>query len=263
VIFGACMAILFLEMALLARVGKHKMALRDVFGIDLPRRAPAGTPRIERAIPKPFLVAIVVLAIAATAALTAPERKTFKPSREDLALMPMTLGEWHGRRDRLDQIYLDLLRPDDYLLADYVNAGREVVNIYVGYFGAQTKSSSSHSPRLCIPGGGWTITSLEEYVLPGAEHRGNPVAINRAVIKKGEDAALVYYWFKERERILTGEYVVKGYIFWDAITRNRSDGALVRLVTPVRPNEDLDKADARLGAFARLVLPELPRYLPD
>ena len=83
------------------------------------------------------------------------------------------------------------------------------------------------------------------------------------MIKKGDYTQVVYYWFQQRGRDITNEWLVKWYLFWDAITRNRTDGALVRLTAFVNPGEDATAADARLVEFARLVNPYLPDYIPD
>ena len=82
------------------------------------------------------------------------------------------------------------------------------------------------------------------------------------MIQKGESRQLVYYWFQQRGRDLWSEYLVKWFIFWDALTRNRTDGALVRLTTALAPGEDLAEADERLTTFAALARMELERYIP-
>ena len=59
------------------------------------------------------------------------------------------------------------------------------------------------------------------------------------------------------------QYLVKWYIFVDALTRQRTDGALVRLVTALQPGEDIALADRRLGEFATTARTELGAFLPD
>ncbi len=83
------------------------------------------------------------------------------------------------------------------------------------------------------------------------------------LIKKGDYGQLVYYWFQQRDRVVTNEYMVKWYLFWDALTRNRTDGSLIRLTTLISPGEDLAKADARLTTFMSDVDPALKGYLPE
>jgi len=62
--------------------------------------------------------------------------------------------------------------------------------------------------------------------------------------------------------VITNEYLVKWYIFWDGLTRNRSDGALVRLTTVLPPGGDEAAADRRLVDFARAVSGPLEQYVP-
>jgi Protein of unknown function (DUF3485) len=73
----------------------------------------------------------------------------------------------------------------------------------------------------------------------------------------------VYYWFRERNRRLTNEYVVRWYLFWDALELNRTDGALVRLVIPIPKGTNEAGMDAQLTRFAQLSEAELGRYVPD
>jgi EpsI family protein len=91
----------------------------------------------------------------------------------------------------------------------------------------------------------------------------NPLLVNRVLIKKGEYTQLVYYWFQQRGRIITNEYLVKLYLFWDALARSRTDGALVRLTTLVEPGQDVGVAEERLGAFVGEVVPILDQFIPD
>ena len=88
------------------------------------------------------------------------------------------------------------------------------------------------------------------------------VKVNRVLITLGDDKQLVYYWFQQRGRSLTNEYLVKWYIFWDSLTRNRTDGALVRLVTPIPDSGDIAEADERMQQFVRKIDPMLAYYSP-
>jgi hypothetical protein len=87
----------------------------------------------------------------------------------------------------------------------------------------------------------------------GRSYRGQRVGlyrVNRVEIGKGEDRQLVYYWFQEQGRALINEYLVKLFIVSDALTRNRTDGALVRQTTVLKPGEDWTQADGRLRDLA-------------
>jgi EpsI family protein len=92
--------------------------------------------------------------------------------------------------------------------------------------------------------------------------RGEQMTVNKALVELGAARQLSYFWFPMRDRVLTNIWEMKIYNFWDALTRQRTDGALVRLITPVYPNEDAAQAEARLAAFTQAIVPVLNEYLP-
>jgi len=263
VIFMACVAILFLEMWLLTRWRNDKRSFREVFGLELPAPGSAGAPVRDWAIQKPFVACGVLLLAAAAGTLSLSQRAEAIPNRAEFTEFPDSLGEWQGKRDRLEQIYLDTLKLTDYVISDYRNPAGDWVNIYVAYYESQRAGESVHSPRSCIPGGGWEIKGHSLVPVEGASVSGAPLVVNRVEIQKGENKQLVYYWFQQRGRVITNEYLVKWFLFWDSLTRNRSDGSLVRLTTFIREGEDWAKADARLATFAGIAVPQLGHYVPD
>ena len=95
-----------------------------------------------------------------------------------------------------------------------------------------------------------------------ADRQTSSITVNRAVMEKGASKQLSYFWFPQRDRVLTNAWELKIYNFWDALTRQRTDGALVRLITPVYPNEDVAQAEARLTAFTQAIVPVLSEFLP-
>jgi len=257
VVFMACFALLFAEMWLLA----GKRPLREIFAVDLPPRVPRQRLLEVRAVPAPAWAAMGVLAVATAPALLLPQRVEGVPPRTEFSEFPMHVAAWDGRREAMESVYVDALKFSDYLMADYTREGREGVNFYVAYYESQRKGESAHSPRVCLPGGGWVIEQFGRRAVHDAS--GHTVPVNRVLITHGEDRQLVYYWFQQRGRIITNEYLVKWYLLWDSITRNRSDGSLVRLITPVRPGGSEHRADEVLQDFARSVTPLLARYVPN
>jgi EpsI family protein len=147
---------------------------------------------------------------------------------------------------------------EDYILSDYSKPAGKSVNLYVAYYSSQRKGESPHSPLVCIPGDGWLITNLERtsYRI-GAEQ-----PLNRAIIERNGSKQLVYYWYEERGRRIASEYWSKWYLLSDALTKKRSDGGLVRLITPVFAGELERDADNRLQLFMQDLLPNLTRFLP-
>lgn len=261
--FMLCIALLIAEMTLLARIGSTPQPLRTVFGLEAPAPVASGTPIRYHRFPTPMLVGGLVLLAVGAFVLWSPQRAPIAPQRTPYAQLSMHLpGGWVGQTDQLDRDVLATLALDDYLLANFVREGEPWVNFYSAYYASQAGGESSHSPRTCMPGGGWKIEQMEDTTLALAGGVGT-MTVNRAIIQKGDQRQLVYYWFDQRGRVLTSEFAVKWYIFRDALLRNRSDGALMRLVTPVPPTEDIARADRRLTAFLSTVAPRLREHVPD
>ena len=172
---------------------------------------------------------------------------------------PARLGQWQGSPSALDPDTEKMLALDDYILSDYDRPDGSAVNLYVGYYASQRNGKSPHSPMVCIPGGGWTIIGLREinYGNVGAEQ-----PLNRVVIQKDVAKELVYYWFEERGRKIATEFQAKLDHLSDAILKNRTDGALVRLTTQIGPGESEAAADRRLQSFMQVALPRLAEFLP-
>ena len=263
VVFMACIAILIAEMWLFARFGKKRRPLSEVFGLELPAPRPKDIKARRRAVPRQLVAAIVLLLAGVGGSLSLDQRVEIIPDRQAFSEFPVIIGDWRGRPDRLEQIYLDVLKLDDYVIADYVNSKGERVNFYSAYYASQRSGESAHSPRSCIPGGGWLIDQHTVVPLANVSFNARPLKVNRLVIKKDEYTQLVYYWFQQRGRDITNEYMVKWYLFWDALTKNRTDGSLVRLTVMVKPGQDIAEADKLLQGFAAQVEPLLDNYIPE
>lgn len=262
VIFMACTALLVLEMWVLARIGQDRLPLRQAFGIDFPEPASEDSGIRYRTITPTYWVSGVMIVVVALAVTLMPPRTEIAPERKEFAEYPMSFPGWEGRSGQLESVVLDVLRLNDYLLADYVSEGGDRVNFYIAYYATQRQGESAHSPRTCIPGGGWEMTSFTQIPVDGIKMAGAPLQVNRAIIQKGEYQQLVYYWFQQRGRIITNEYLVKWFIFWDSLTKERSDGALVRLVHTIPPGTDAAEADHVLKRFTAEIAVSLDDYIP-
>jgi exosortase D (VPLPA-CTERM-specific) len=261
VVFLLCVAILMVEMSILVRIG-HRGRIRFDY-LSIGQGPNLGGPiRISAPMIAASLVLIVAAAGIGSGWLSA--RQEITPKRHDFAQFPLRLGTWTGRPDSLNNQQLDSLKLDDYVLIDFRSEKYSVpVNFYVAYYASQRKGESAHSPQTCIPGGGWEITELTQRPISGFDLNGSPLVVDRVIIQKGEIKQLVYYWFQQRGRIMTNEYVVKWNIMVDALRRDRTDGALVRLVTPISPDESEASADDRLKAMLASEWGILGDYIPN
>jgi len=263
VVFMASAALMLGEMVLLSRIGSDHRSWRDSFSIDLPPLGSQSAPAHARTVPVTLVAAAAVMAAFAVTLQFIPARAEAIPVRGSFGAFPPQLGVWRAREDVLEPVYLQVLRLNDYYLADYTQPGMPGVNMYVAWYDSQRAGQSAHSPRSCIPGGGWKIVELGQRELPDVQGPQGPLRVNRALVSFGNQQQVVYYWFQQRGRIITNEYAVKVFLFWDALTRNRTDGAMVRLTTTVAKDEDPTKADERLAEFAALAVPQLSGYIPE
>ena len=261
IIFVACAGVLVAEMYLLARFGSGK-SLLEVFGSPkVVASLPPGqsSQSLSRA---PLVSCIVLMCAVGLAGYFVSARHEIVPERNLFAGFPTGLGEWHGKPSALDASTEQFLGLTDYILSDYAKADGRAVNLYVAYYASQRNGLSPHSPSVCIPGNGWQITNLERTSFASSDAKVS-LPLNRVVIARGENKQIVYYWFDERGMKIANEYVSKLYLLRDAMFENRTDGALVRLTTPVYPGEKEIDADMRLQAFMKIVVPSLAGYLPS
>jgi exosortase D (VPLPA-CTERM-specific) len=251
------------EIAILNRVGHERGTWRQLFGVEFPAPTPRGAPLRRRNLPASFIAAsaLVVVFIVSTIAIARPAE--IFPARTAFVEFPVKMGDWQGHREALEAVFTDQLKLDDYLLADYVNDSGNLVNLYIAYYNSQRKGEAVHSPRSCLPGGGWQMRDFGQRAVPGVMAGGRPLRVNRTLIELGNQRQLVYYWFQQRGRIITNEFAVKWYLFWDALTLHRTDGAMVRLITPLPASGSEAAADGRLVELASQVERELPRFVTN
>jgi exosortase D (VPLPA-CTERM-specific) len=259
IIFVACAVLLMAEMYFLAHFVLNEK-LSDVF---YPPKATAslaaGTAEYSGL--APLVSCFVLLSVAGLASFIVSTRHEVYPERKLFAAFPTTLGEWHGKPSSLSVQTEYGLGLTDYILSDYGRKDGRSVNFYVAYYASQRTGVSPHSPSVCIPGNGWTITDLKRTFYRSADSQ-IALPLNRAVIARGSERLLGYYWYEERGMAIANEYWSKLYLLRDAIFKNRTDGALVRLLTPLYPGESEHDAEKRLQDFIKVAVPELTAYLP-
>jgi EpsI family protein len=202
-------------------------------------------------------IAVVMIVVAGVYARGAsgPERL---PPRIPLGAAPVSIGEWqaHEAAPLADDVVAQL-GVDDYMNRQYVATDRAPVSVYVGYYASQRQGDTIHSPQNCLPGAGWQPVFSDRVPIDAGGRR---FPVNRFVIQKGLDRQAVFYWYQGRGRIVANEFANKGWLMLDAARLRRTDGGLVRLMTPVATTPDA--AFAALTSFSAALLPHLSSHLP-
>lgn len=264
VVFMAAFLVIFAEIFLLNKLVGEKQPLAEVLSLELPMKADPAVQRQIRTLPRTFYAALVVLVMFFAVSQSLRVGDSIHPPRAPLDRFPLGIGEWNGLPGRLDAVFLKELDLDDYIVADYRAGQGAPINFYVAYYNVQAEGEGTiHSPRSCLPGSGWRIQNLTQQTLPGIDWAGVPLQVNRAVIAKDQQQVLVYYWLQQRGRVITNEFMAKWWIFWDRILRNRTDGALVRVMVEIEPFADITVVERRLQGFVAQTIPLLHKHIPD
>ena len=189
------------------------------------------------------------------------------PATPPLSLLPATIGTRMAQDYPLDSETLSVLGDGQFLNRVYTNLGpagkpAEIpISLFIGYFPTQRSGQSIHSPQNCLPGAGWAFLSSRVINLPTAD--GRPYPVGEYLIGNAGQKQVVLYWYLAHGRSVASDYLAKAYMMLDAVRWNRTDGALVRIVTPVGQNESLESAQQRAVQFAGQVTPLLPRFIPN
>lgn len=202
-----------------------------------------------------------LLLLAATAlfldARSRPETLVPRPPLKDF---PDFLLGWRGQSVRIDAQTREVLGDGDFMERYYTAPAQVPVDLFVAYFPTQRTGSTMHSPKNCLPGAGWTPIESSRYPLTAPD--GRRIEVNRYVIARGEQRQVVMYWYQSHGHYIASEYVAKIRLVLDSVRLNRSDGALVRVVTPVAPTETIEAATARAARFAEASLAQLEGFIP-
>jgi len=184
------------------------------------------------------------------------------PASEPLSQVPRTIAGRTGSDVPIDQETLDLLGVGDFLLRDYTRGGGSLpVGLLIAYYPTQRTGVTMHSPKHCLPGSGWVFESSRYIDL--SDVNGKSHQVGEYVIADGDNRQFVIYWFQEHGRSIANEYLARVYLVTEAMQLNRTDGALVRVITPIDGIEGTSRARARAEAFTAQLFPMLPRFIPN
>ena len=213
---------------------------------------------VDRSTRTRLLITVAVLT-AATVLLHATSRRERVPLRQPLQAVPMTLGGWHGIDLPLTQRIIDVAGVDDYVNRFYTDTNGNQIEIYIGYYKSQRAGDLIHSPRNCLPGAGWEIVRAGHSAIAVPNER--PIVVNDFLMSKGLSRDVVLYWYQGRGRAISSEYTAKAWMIADAVTRNRTDAALVRIVIPIRSEEAAARAQGI--SFLQTLYPYLNEFIPN
>lgn len=263
VVFLLCVFILFLMAIGLQRLTKNPKSLSETIDMDFEGFGAIFGRILNINFSKALVFGAVLAAMVSAAWLYVPRPEYQDVDRDPFVLFPRNIDGWFGTTARLEKETEAVLGADDYINATFQTRDEPAyVNMFIAFYKKQTEGSGIHSPEVCLPVGGWEVFSLEPHSVNMEEAGYGTFDVNRSVIQKGVSKQLVYYWFEQRGKRITNDFEAKITVVYDSLTIGRTDGALVRFVTPISEDESEAEADARLQRFMQISMKKLPRFVP-
>jgi EpsI family protein len=143
---------------------------------------------------------------------------------------------------------------DDELVRVYRNSSGNRVRLYIGYYHRQEDG------RELTGEAGTDLAVAASTLTLGTESR--KLELNEIVRTKADMQRGVLFWYDINGRIVSDFYRLKSYTIWDAVTRRRTNGAVVMIGWDGPAGPESQAARERAIEFARALMPVLRRHLP-
>lgn len=180
------------------------------------------------------------------------------PMNRPFADFPVRYGVWSMlSQTSFSEAVLRVLKPTDYMYRRYAAEHNLPVDLYIGYHSGGKGAGPIHSPKNCMPGGGW-YEALEERV--SLDVGGRSIPLVKTIYQKGDEKELFLYWYQVKGQALSDEYSLKMYEILNSTLSRRRDSAFIRVSVPFTADpEEAYKAGA---AFIRDFYPAITEFLP-
>jgi len=264
IVFIIALFLLVICALILTKILPGRRGFWDVFIVEQPLREtanlhqPEGGQRWKNKPVKFMIFCILVSSVVSSILSNRPETNI---QRLPLSKFPLEIASWIGHESRLPATTEEVAGASEYYLGDFVSDDNKAVNVYISYYADQKHGQIPHSPKVCMPGDGWIIISNDPVEINNED--GSGFNANRLVIEKAGKTIVAYYWLKQGQNTYRNEMLARLDLIRFSLKSNRTDGALIRLVTELQDGEDIHRADQRLKVLADGVSERLPEYVSD
>lgn len=265
VIFMSSVLFLFGIAWVLLKLNPRKMSLAEALDLDTHGLLPQFA-RLKLVQPSAALITATILMIVCLSAWPlVPDRTPGAPERLDFALFPKQFGEWRqfGEERRFSPAVEQSLAADDYLAVQFSRSpSAPKLDFFSAWYRDLSADGVQHTPEICLPGAGWEIAKVERVDIAGELGLGSPFKINRVIVQKDEERMLVYYWFTHMGRAMPRNTTAKFSVLTRGAMAGRFDGAIVRLISPIRKGQPEAEVETQMNDLLKKLLPQLPRFIP-
>jgi EpsI family protein len=204
------------------------------------------------------LIIVLLLLIPFGAMATVLRYMVVEPKApSDLESIPLDIGKWKGEKIPIDQATATSLKATDAIVRSYTD-GENDLSLFIAYFRDQKYGSQIHSPRHCLPGGGWVVSDLERVPFNLGDE---VVTVNRMRISKLSQRQQMYYWFHTRSGNLCSEYSLKFDLVRNSLLLRPTDAIIIR-ITVFQGNKSAAESQQLAERFAQELMPSIRAALP-
>lgn len=203
---------------------------------------------------KTFFIVVVILSVVAVLALV-----SYLPARTDIALkikvadFPKTVGEWVSKDMPIDEFTYQILETRNLFIREYKNQNDEKIYLYIVY--SEDNRKVSHPPEVCLSGSGASIIGRSPIQIT------NAIRGNKLLVENRDSRDLIVYWFKAGN-LHTDKYLTQQLkTVTDRIFGKRTSGALIRLSTDIKDNNETASFNL-IQSFCNQLEPLLSKYIP-
>lgn len=207
---------------------------------------------------KRFIVLLCLMVPFAALALVMRTMVVEPDSGPDFTVVPDQVGTWRGEEVPIGEATAAVLQASNTLLRNYLHPDSGYISLFIAYFRDQKYGSQIHSPRHCLPGGGWVVSDLKHVPFDLGESQ---ITCNRMTITKRATVDEMFYWYQTRSGVLASEYSLKFDLVRNSLLFSPTDAALIR-VTVARGNRTAEECQRIAEAFMQSCIREIDVALP-
>jgi Protein of unknown function (DUF3485) len=206
-------------------------------------------------------IAIITIGLTTQVALDGACRIERPPLRRPLASLPTELGDWIGAERPVKEDIVRQSQSSEYLSREYESVKHPGLKLAVWVNYSIRGANLRHTPKICLPSGGWTEVESLTRTLEVPTAHGPPIAISRLGYSQGELVLHVGFWY-----YIFGEGKLENYIRSLPITSQSSHGRATRgssMTIEIFYPGDRDPDGEALREFAEELVRHLDPILPE
>lgn len=206
------------------------------------------------------IIALVIILILGGFGSYLRSHQTDPDRPADFSLIPLETDKYFGTEHRFEEFAYEVLKADTSTLRQYRDNDGNSFWLFIAYFSSQKYGAQIHSPKHCLPGGGFKIINIEPYTVPLGD--GNQLVVNRLLIANERRKELMLYWYETRSGVISKEFGLKLDLMKNSVRLLPTDAAICRITVPLSLNDDFDIATEKALEFIRDIYPSMSDALP-